>query len=188
MSEILPSILKRHLYIHDLKPLKSSLDFLKSKIIQKPQFPPTLLANFWNLTITKLVSDGKWQYLGLAPLWKTFWFSEHSEQWTYLRTPQWNCEVLYHWRKNVEFEISSFSECDRLLRFVSVFNRYSLLLVKIQPKFLLKLCRGVMMIFFWSDMQCLDGIFWPHLQAHANAEKHMNDIIFKRSFLFTSQK
>ena len=67
MSEILPSILKRHLYNHDLKPLKSSLDFLKSKIIQKPQFPPTLLANFWYLTITKLVSDGKWQYLGQSP-------------------------------------------------------------------------------------------------------------------------
>ena len=52
----------------NLCPSKASLTFLKSKIIQKPQFPPTLLANFWYLTITKLVSDGKWQYLGLAPL------------------------------------------------------------------------------------------------------------------------
>ena len=59
MTEIFPSILKRHLYNHDSKPQKRSLDFLKSKIIQKPQFPPTLLANFWHLTITKLVSDGK---------------------------------------------------------------------------------------------------------------------------------
>ena len=52
--------------------------FPKSKIIQKPQFPSTLLANFWYLIIVKLVSDGKWQYLGLAPLLQTFRISEQS--------------------------------------------------------------------------------------------------------------
>ena len=67
----------------DFKPPKMTPIFPKSKIIQKPQFPPTLLANFWYLTITKLVSDGKWQYLGLAPPLKTFHISEHSENASY---------------------------------------------------------------------------------------------------------
>ena len=97
--------------------------------------------------------------------------SEDTEQWTYLRTPQWNCEVLYHWRKNVEFEISSFGECDRLLRFVSVFNRYSLLLVKIQPKFLLKLCRGVMMIFFGQTCNVW-MVFFGRICKHMQMQKN----------------
>ena len=62
-----------------MKPPKMTPNSLKSKLNQKPQFPSTLLANFWYLTITKLVSNGKWPYLGLAPLWKTFWFLERSE-------------------------------------------------------------------------------------------------------------
>ena len=61
----------------DFKPPKMTPIFPKSKIIQKPQFPPTLLANFWYLTITKVVSDGKWQYLGLSPLWKIFFILAH---------------------------------------------------------------------------------------------------------------
>ena len=63
----------------DFKPPKMTPIFPKSKIIQKPQFPSTLLANFWYLIIVKLVSDGKWQYLGLAPLLQTFRISEQSE-------------------------------------------------------------------------------------------------------------
>ena len=41
--------------------------------------------------ITKMVSDGKWQYLGLAPLWKTFWFSEHSG---YRSISKWDSEYI----------------------------------------------------------------------------------------------
>ena len=42
--------------------------FLKSKLIQKPQFPSTLLANFWYFDIRTYVSDGKWPKFGWSPL------------------------------------------------------------------------------------------------------------------------
>ena len=70
---------------------------LKSKIIQKPQFLSTLLANFCYLSITKLVSDGKWPNFGHSPLWKTFLILEHSVSLRFYvkstQQPSWLCSL-----------------------------------------------------------------------------------------------
>ena len=51
--------------------------FSKSEIIQKAQFLPTLLANFWYFNISTLISNGNWGNFGPAPPWKTFWLLAH---------------------------------------------------------------------------------------------------------------
>ena len=60
-----------------MKPPKMTPNSLKSKLNQKPQFPPTLLANFWYFDIRTYVSNGKWQKFGQSPLWKTFLLLDH---------------------------------------------------------------------------------------------------------------
>ena len=87
MSKILSKNSKRHLYKSWFKTLKRR----ESEIIQKPQFLPTLLANFCHLTITKLVSDGKWANFGLSPLWKIFFILDHCETFPHILWYFINC-------------------------------------------------------------------------------------------------
>ena len=51
--------------------------FLKSKLNQKPQFLPTLLANFWYFTISRHVSNGNLLNFGPSPPQKTFQVLDH---------------------------------------------------------------------------------------------------------------
>ena len=73
----------RHLWQKCPITSKSVPKFLKSKLNQKPQFPPTLLPNFWYFTISRHGFNGNWLNFGQSPPQKTFRLLDHCESVRY---------------------------------------------------------------------------------------------------------